>query len=100
MSKFSLTDNRGPVERRLRVMADRIGLDPWDVDLDAYVAFAAASEEAPVSRFRFGSPCRFVRAIDFAVHVVLPGMLAEGYPELARYLRSTSPRWGRSFRHW
>jgi hypothetical protein len=89
-----------PTYIAIRTMADRIGLDPWDVDLKATLTFAKATEESPVSRFPWGSPCRFVRSIDVAVHVLLPGMLEERYPELATYLRSTSPRWGRSFRGW
>lgn len=60
----------------------------------------AAAERAPRSRFRFGSPCRFVRAIDVAVHIVLPELLERPCPRLTAYLRSTSPRWGRSWRHW
>lgn len=84
----------------LRTVADRIGLDPWDIRLNESRVFARATEQAPVSRFRFGSPCRFVRWIDFTVHVLLPQALEQKYPELATYLRSTSPRWGRSFREW
>jgi hypothetical protein len=84
----------------IRRAADRIGLDPWDVDLRATLVFARATEQQPVSRFRWGTPCRFIRTIDVAVHVVLPAMLEEKYPELATYLRSTSPRWGRAFRDW
>lgn len=84
----------------LRGVADRIGIDPWDIRLNESREFARATEQAPVSRFRFGSPCRFVRSIDFAVHVLLPQALEQKYPELATYLRSTSPRWGRSFREW
>ena len=84
----------------IRMTADRIGLDPWDVDVRGCLTFARVTEQEPVSRFRWGSPCRFVRAIDVAVHVLLPAALEERYPELATYLRSTSPRWGRSFRGW
>jgi hypothetical protein len=80
--------------------ADTIGIDPWDVSLHSLIAKARHLEESPVSRFRWGSPCRFIRSIDLAVHVVLPAMLEEKYPELATYLRSTSPRWGRRFREW
>ena len=86
--------------KHIKRIADTIGLDPWDVHLPTTLEFARLTEQEPVSRFRWGSPCRFVRAIDVAVHVVLPGMLEEKYPELARYLRSTSPRWGRAFRGW
>lgn len=85
---------------RIRYLADTVGLDPWDIDLAETLAFATATEQEPVSRFVLGSPCRFVRSIDLAVHVVLPGMLAEKFPRLANYLRSTSPRWGRAFRSW
>lgn len=95
-----LTDNRGPLERALRATTDAIGIDPYDVDLDDLLDEAAATEAPPVSRFRWGSPCRFVRAIDVAVHVVLPGMLEEAFPVWACYLRSTSPRWGRRWRSW
>jgi hypothetical protein len=84
----------------MRVMVDRIGLDPWDVCVIEIRSFMAANEMAPCSRHWFGSPCKFVRAIDSGVHVWLPAMLVDRYPELARYLRSTSPRWGRSWRKW
>ena len=84
----------------IRRTADRIGLDPWDVNLRECLSFARATEQEPVSRFPWGSPCRFVRTIDVIVHVLLPAALEERYPELATYLRSTSPRWGRSFRGW
>jgi hypothetical protein len=80
--------------------ADTIGIDPWDVDLSFLLSFARTTEQAPRSRFRFGSPCRFIRTLDMAVHVILPEMLVEKYPTLACYLRSTSPRWGRSWRRW
>jgi len=84
----------------VRIIADRIGLDPWDVDMNWLRTFTTKSEQKPVSRFWFGSPCRFVRSIDLAVHVWLPEAITEKYPELATYLRSTSPRWGRSWREW
>jgi hypothetical protein len=84
----------------IKRIADTIGLDPWDVDVRVTLEFARLTEQSPVSRFPWGSPCRFVRSIDVAVHVLLPGMLEEKYPELATYLRSTSPRWGRAFRDW
>ncbi len=84
----------------IRVIADKVGVDPWDIRLTESKVFARATEEKPVSRFPWGSPCRFVRSIDFVVHVLLPQAIEEKYPELATYLRSTSPRWGRSFRNW
>lgn len=84
----------------IRMLADRIGLDPWDVSMADLRRFMSAHERAPVSRFWFGSPCRFVRAIDAAVHVWLPAAVAERFPMLACYLRSTSPRWGKAWRSW
>ncbi len=63
-------------------------------------AFIVAYEERPRSRYWFGSPCRFVRSIDLAVHVLLPEVVAYRFPLLSCYLRTTSPRWGRAWRHW
>lgn len=60
----------------------------------------ATTEGEPLSRFWFGSPCRFVRTLDVFVHIVAPEALEDVLPGLARYLRSTSPRWGRSWREW
>jgi len=57
-------------------------------------------EREPVSRFAAGSPCRFIRSLDVLVHVIVPELLERPAPRIARYLRSTSPRWGRSWRHW
>ncbi len=54
----------------------------------------------PVSRFKLGSPCKFVRTLDIAVHIVLPEFIENALPKLAKYLRSTSPRWGQSWRSW
>lgn len=70
------------------------------LDLADLRAFAARHEQQPVSRWRFGSPCRFVRTVDLAVHIVLPAYLAPHLPRLATYLRRTSPRWGRAWREW
>lgn len=58
------------------------------------------AEGSPISRWRVGSPCRFVRSLDVLVHVVLPEILEWPLPRIARYLRRTSPRWGRSWRYW
>jgi hypothetical protein len=77
-----------------------VGVDPWDVDLRGTLAVVVHLEQRPVSRYWWGSPCRYVRAIDLAIHVILPQMLEEKYPHLAHYLRSTSPRWGRTYRGW
>lgn len=84
----------------IRLLADDIGIDPWDVDLNKVRVFARQNESHPTSRYWFGSPCRFVRTIDFAIHVVLPEMLAEKHPTWACYLRTTSPRWGKAWRKW
>lgn len=71
-----------------------------DLTLRETLTMLREVEGSPVSRFIFGSPCRFVRRLDIIVHIVLPSLISQNYPELARYLRSTSPRWGRSWRHW
>ena len=73
---------------------DRIGIDPYDVCLTLLRVESERWEREPVSRFVFGSPCRFVRAIDFVVHRLLPEMLRERYPRMAERLTRTSPRWG------
>jgi hypothetical protein len=57
-------------------------------------------EAPPQSRFWFGSPCRFVRRIDVLVHIVMPELIERRFPKTAIRLRNTSPRWGRSWRHW
>jgi hypothetical protein len=95
-----VTDRTGPIETRARRFADNIGVDPWDVCIDTLADFTTHSEQPPVSRFRLGSPCRFVRSVDVVVHVVLPEMVVERFPFHAAYLRSTSPRWGRTWRKW
>ena len=58
------------------------------------------AELTPESRFWFGSPCHFVRAVDVFVHIVLPEWIEHLMPRVAVYLRRTSPRWGRSWRSW
>jgi len=78
----------------VRMLADRVGVDVWDINqtrIDAYLQL----EERPI-----GSPCRLIRRLDVLIHVYLPNTLEQGYPELATYLRSTSPRWGRRWRDW
>ena len=57
-------------------------------------------ELMPESRVWFGSPCHCVRYLDVLVHIVLPELIEGRMPQLSRYLRRTSPRWGRSWRHW
>lgn len=58
----------------------------------------------PVSRTRFGSPCKFVARIDFTVHMFVPAVLRSGDTTqlstwdhcrlwLSQRLVSTSPRW-------
>lgn len=54
----------------------------------------AQHERTPRSRFRLGSPCRWVRTVDLIVHVLAPRLLASKFPTLALRLLRTSPRWG------
>lgn len=93
---FNLNDGRGPVELVLRRVLDRIGVDPYDVDLAMLRLHCDVYERGPVSRFRTKSPCWAVRRVDWTVHVLLPAMLAERYPNVARALLETSPRWGQA----
>jgi len=71
-----------------------------ELNLNETLRLAAETEGKPVSRTRLGSPCRFVRSIDMLVHLVIPELLEDALPRVARYLRRTSPRWGRSWRSW
>lgn len=71
-----------------------------DLNLRETLRLARTAEQAASSRFRLGSPCKFIRAVDVVVHLVLPELLEDLLPGLARYLRRTSPRWGRSWRGW
>lgn len=57
-------------------------------------------ELPPTSRLPIGSPCRFIRMLDILVHIVIPELTEKIFPRVSRYLRNTSPRWGRSWRHW
>jgi hypothetical protein len=59
-----------------------------------------ATRVYPVSRLRIGSPCKFIRKLDLLVHIVVPELIENIMPRCARYLRRTSPRWGRSWRGW
>jgi hypothetical protein len=59
-----------------------------------------ATRVYPVSRLRIGSPCKFIRKLDLLVHIVVPELIENIMPRCARYLRKTSPRWGRSWRGW
>jgi len=72
----------------------------WRLDLKWIREFVRSHESTPTSRYWFGSPCRFVRTLDLLVHVVLPEMLTDHHPQIACYLRSTSPRWGKAWRGW
>lgn len=54
----------------------------------------------PISRLRIGSPCKFIRKLDLLVHIVIPVLIESILPGVARYLRKSSPRWGRSWRNW
>lgn len=74
-------------------------LDP-EMTLRETLSALRTAEREPVSRFAIGSPCLFVRSLDVLVHVIVPEVLEDVTPALVRYLRTTSPRWGRSWRHW
>lgn len=95
-----LSDDQGWFEQTLRTLAVAVGVNPWAVRLSETILRASQHESEPVSRYPWGSPCRFVRSIDLTVHVVFPGMLEDRHPAWATYLRTTSPRWGRTWRHW
>lgn len=77
----------------IRILADRIGLDPWDVNAQQVSRYLRVHEKPATSRYWFGSPCRYLRTIDAVVHVWLPAATEERHPRLAAYLRRTSPRW-------
>jgi len=70
------------------------------------MTFREAMEIAsdPRSRFRFGSPCRFIARCDFTCHLFIPELLRSGdTTQLSRWdqcrvylsfrLNQTSPRW-------
>lgn len=71
----------------------------WELSLAQTLAVMGRYERPPESRFRIGSPCRWIRAIDVLVHIVIPELLEQWWPAITRALRDTSPRWGRSWRH-
>lgn len=71
-----------------------------ELNLNETLRLAAKFEGRPVSRTRLGSPCRLIRSIDMLVHLVIPELIEDALPRVARYLRRTSPRWGRSWRSW
>lgn len=75
-------------------VADMVGFDPFDVCLIWLRDVSKRIERKPVSRFRLGSPCRFVRSVDFVIHRYLPEALVERFPRLAAALADHSPRWG------
>lgn len=77
-----------------------LGQNIQSVDIAGLILFAAITEEKPTSRFWFGSPCRFVRALDLVIHVIIPEFINDSHPMMAAFLRSTSPRWGRAWRSW
>jgi hypothetical protein len=98
------------MEQGLGLLPDLLEQAEWEVSDTTYLtpdltlretlAMLREVEGSPISRFVFGSPCRFIRRLDIIVHIVLPELVDYKHPELARYLRMTSPRWGRSWRHW
>lgn len=93
MSIASLRDGKGPVEMFLRKHLDRLGFDPYDVDLGELRAHARMVCRQRESRFWFRSPCWAFRSIDFTVHLVIPLCIAEQFPRTAAWLKRHSPRW-------
>lgn len=71
-----------------------------ELTLRETIAHLVATEREARSRFKWGSPCRLVRTIDIICHIVIPELLEDITPQVTRYLRRTSPRWGRSWRKW
>jgi hypothetical protein len=67
------------------------------LDLRDTLRVMRAAERRPLSRFRIGSPCRALRVLDAAIHLLLPELLEDRCPSIASRLRRTSPRWGRSW---
>lgn len=78
-----------------RLITNSIGVDPFDVDIDKLYNHAELCAAPPQSRFKFKSPCWAIKDLDFGVHVWLPSILSERYPDLSKTLAKTSPRWGR-----
>lgn len=71
----------------------------WELDLRETLDILHEHEKEPESRFKFGSPCRWIKPIDVFIHIIVPEWLELHTPRLSRMLRDTSPRWGRSWRH-
>ena len=71
-----------------------------DLNLKETIRELPRFELPPVSRFKLGSPCLFIRSLDIFIHIFIPEVVEKILPHFARYLRNTSPRWGRSWRHW
>lgn len=100
-SLVDLRDGKGKIEKSIRRNLDRAGIDPYDVNLRTIRKHAADHaramnldrNRAGNSKFWFKSPCWAFREIDFSVHVLLAAMMEEKYPNYAKQLRSTSPRW-------
>ncbi len=70
------------------------------LDMKQTLRLAPSAERRARSRFAIGSPCKFIRALDVLVHLVIPELIENTSPLIARYLRQTSPRWGQSWRGW
>lgn len=75
----------------IRQLTNRVGIDPFDMDRRRL----GMLESEPHSRWAVGSPCRWLRPLDFLIHRVLPAMTQERFPRIAGFLARTSPRWGR-----
>ena len=71
-----------------------------DLDIKQTLRLARSAEQGARSRFLVGSPCKFIRTLDILTHLVIPELIENVRPSVARYLRRTSPRWGQSWRGW
>ena len=71
-----------------------------DLNIRQTLRIARLVEQEKQSRFWLGSPCKFVRSLDLLIHLIIRELVEDLTPAVARYLRHTSPRWGRSWRGW
>jgi len=78
----------------------KMGLLHKDLNIRETLRIARLAEQEKQSRFRLGSPCKFVRSLDLLIHLIIPELIEDLTPAVAWYLRHTSPRWGRSWRGW
>ena len=75
---------------------DTVKLDS-NMSLSQIFKNARFAKGEPRRRFWFGSPCYWLLALDFSLHVVTPKIISKPLPRCARLLRLTSTRWDRSW---